>query len=157
MSRYAQGTEVPIEKSMMEIRATVRDRYGATGFQIIEEGNAAGIGFVFRGRAVRIAMRMPDPGEERFKVTESGRERTSETAIRDAWLSECRRIWRVLAIAVKAKMELVENGQPFEAEFMPYLLASDGRTIAEHKLSDLIRVLDSNGQPALLPSFEVTE
>jgi len=154
MGRYAEDTNVSIEKSMMEIRQTVVTRYGATGFLLIEDADRNGVGFIYKGRNVRILMKMPGRDEKRFGLTETGRERTSDAQITAEWQKECRRIWRALALAVKAKLELVENGAPFDAEFMPYLVMANNRTVADYALPEITKMIESGKVPALLSDFK---
>lgn len=148
---YAQGTSVPVERSMMELRRTIVQRYKCTGFQLVEEGSRCGVGFVYKGRPVRIVMNLPSQNEKRFRLTPTGRERGSDDLIYKAWDDECRRIWRALNLAVLAKLELVENGVEFEKEFMPYLLTSDNRVVADYALKEIVKKLDSGQAPSLLP------
>jgi hypothetical protein len=66
--------------------------------------------------------------------------------------SEEMRRWRALALAVKAKLEVVESGiATFEEEFMAHIVMPDGRTVGEH-VAPRIEEAYTSGQPlALLP------
>ena len=119
MSKYAEGTEVPIDRSQSEIRRIVMN-YGATEFMSGEKAGLAVIAFVACGKQVRFSMPLPDPDSPEFRKTPTGRQRSSG-ATNEAFAQEMRRRWRALALIVKAKLEAVETGiVSFEREFLPY-------------------------------------
>lgn len=64
---------------------------------------------------------------------------------------ECRRIWRVLYHHLKSIFEAADSGvMEFRELMLPYIMANDGRTVAEHILPKLDAALAGN--PArLLP------
>lgn len=150
MTKFAEGTEVSIEKSQSEIRQTVKNRYGATELSIKEGEHVSGVEFTFKGRNVRIMMNMPSVNDAKFLKTPGGNKRTKEQIV-SAWDKECRRIWRALNLVVKAKLEMVENGASFDAEFMAYLVCGDNRTVADHSLTMISEALDT-GRPLGLPT-----
>ena len=72
--------------------------------------------------------------------TETGRSRKKE-AINREYDQEYRRRARVLLIAVKAKLEMVNIGQSsMEQEFLGDLLLSSGRTMSEWAADELPRL-----------------
>lgn len=129
---YAEGTTVAPERSQMEIAALVR-KYGAGSFATGWDGPRALVEFIAHDRRVRFVLDLPtDPRQ--FLLTPSKQRRT-ETGARQAMEAETRRRWRALALAIKAKLEVVETGiSTFEAEFLPHTVMPDGRTVAEHIL-----------------------
>ena len=100
---------------------------------------------------VRIAMVMPGLAEERFSLTPSGKQRTSNEAIIEAWSQEVRRMWRALALVIKAKLEAVESGiTTFDEEFLAHIVMPDGCTIGEAHMKPLQAALAKQSMPALL-------
>lgn len=138
MSRYAQGTTVPMEKSRLEVERVLQ-RYNATGFGYSWERrpekikNRYGwaedalrdvvlIGFkmpVAKGveRQVRLVVPMPHELELRSKAR-------AEAATRQRW--------RALVLVLKAKLEAVASGiSTLDAEFLANVVTGDGRTVGE--------------------------
>jgi hypothetical protein len=134
MTKFASGTEVPVEKSKMEIEATVR-RYGADGFMSGWDNNRATVQFRCQNRHVRFIMGLPARDEKRFTHFTRGNDklhaRTPDAAIKE-WEQACRQKWRALALLVKAKLEAVEsNIGTFESEFLSHIVLPDGMTVYE--------------------------
>lgn len=128
--RYAEGTTVTPESSQAEIAGLVR-RYGATAFASGYEAHRALVQFTAQGRTVRFVLTLPD-SDKPFRVTEGGRQRNAQQAYA-AMQAEERRLWRALALAIKAKLEVVGSGiATFEEEFMAHIVLPDGRTVGEH-------------------------
>ncbi|MCE5322125.1 hypothetical protein LLG46_02290 [bacterium] len=154
---YAQNTSVSVENSIMEIRRTV-NRYSADGFSFTEESRIAKVEFKCEGRLVRIYMQLPDKNEERFRLTETGRERTSENAVYAAWEQECRRSYRALNLVIKAKLEAVESGiTTFDEEFMAHIVLPNGRTVGQQMLQPMQEALSSGKMLALTDGFGVQQ
>lgn len=76
MTRYAQGTKVPEGRTRDEMEKTLR-RYGATAFASAWKGNQTSVQFEFRGRRIRFMIDMPDPTDDRFLLSPTGRSRTA--------------------------------------------------------------------------------
>jgi hypothetical protein len=153
MTRYAQDTEVPADRSRAEIERTLT-RYGADGFMYgwEEGGRRAVVGFRIHGKGVRFELRMPDPDAEEFTLTPTGKARSSSAA-REAWEQAGRQRWRALALVVKAKLEAVSAGiATFEEEFLAYLVLPDGRTVGAHALPAVERAYATGHVPLLLPA-----
>jgi hypothetical protein len=149
MSRYASGTEVPVDRSQAEIRRTLK-RYGVTRSTFNEAPGAASVEFVGHGRMVRFVINLPDPADERFTLTPTGRDRAAAAA-RQAFDQAERQCWRALNLLIKAKLEAVEAGvQSFEDEFLPYTLLPGGATVAD-ALRDPVACSYATGAPLQLP------
>jgi hypothetical protein len=115
--RYAADSSVPMDRSISEIRMTVR-RYGASEFAHMESDTQAAIHFTMRGRRILFRLAMPDPKSAEFALTETGKVRSASVA-EAAWEQGCRSRWRALALVIKAKLEAVEVGiVVFEDEFL---------------------------------------
>lgn len=105
MGRYAQNTVVSSEESKMEIERTLR-RYGAAEFVQGWDSDKAIIMFRMENRRIRFYLPMPDKQE--CCKTATGRTRSNEYAIEQAWEQAQRQRWRALTLAIKAKLELLK-------------------------------------------------
>jgi len=128
---YAENTSVSSEKSRGEIEATLL-RYGADQFMYGWDASGAVIQFRASNRHVRFVLPMPDREDPKFHRTPSGRrQRSSDDALK-AWEQETRRRWRALALAIKAKLEVVASGiATFEDEFLAAIVIPGGETVGE--------------------------
>lgn len=148
---YAEGTEVPVDRSIAEIRSTVR-RYGATGFMHIERQTEAVIAFETRDRRVMFRVAMPDPEERRFTHTPQRGERRSPSAQTAAWDQACKERWRALALVIKAKLEAVASGiVEFDDEFLAYIALPTGETVGDRVRPAIGPALTGRPLPPLLP------
>lgn len=130
---YAEGTSVPIERSKAEIESMLI-KYGADQFVSGWGEKEARIQFRAKGRYVRFVLPIPVKTEKRFthQARYDWKPRTQGEAMK-AWEAELRRLWRALALVVKAKLEAVQSGiVGFEDEFMAHIVMPDGKTVAEH-------------------------
>lgn len=135
MAAYA-STAVPVEKSQGEIRKLLA-KHGAQQFAFGEERTPMGerraaVTFAYEQHAVRIQvpLKMVDEREVLAKARRATRKTANE--IRDEmYEQEEKRIWRVLAWNLKARMVAVEEGvETFEEAFLAHLLDREtGRTI----------------------------
>lgn len=153
MSTFARGTEVPIEKSKMEIEATVR-RYGADGFLFGWTENLATVEFRCQNRHVRFVMTLPRRDERRFTHLSDrygAQKLRSPDSARKEWEQACRQKWRALALLVKAKLEAVESQiGSFESEFLSNIVLPDGSTVYERVREPIALVDESGKMPPLL-------
>lgn len=116
--RFAADTSVPMDRSISEIRMTVR-RYGASEFMHMESDAQAAVAFTMRGRRILFRVPMPDPKSRQFTRTEAQGKLRTPAAAQAAWEQACRSRWRALALVIKAKLEAVEVGiVVFEDEFL---------------------------------------
>ena len=132
-----ESTTVPVERSQAEIRRLLV-KHGAGRFEFGEaehDGTRwAAIGFAAHGRAVRI--RVPHKPIDRTALSrklQRARSKTAADLTAEMDEQEAKRIWRVLAWNLKARMEAVEEGvESFEEAFLAHLLdESTGETIYE--------------------------
>lgn len=136
MTRYAQDTSVSTDKSIAEIRSTIR-RYGASEFAHMEGEREAKIIFTMRSRRIMFRLTMPDPKEKRFTHTPGRNVARTAVAAEAAWEQECRSRWRALALVVKAKLEAVESGiAEFDVEFLGNIVlpGTGGATVGDQVL-----------------------
>lgn len=115
MSRFAAGTDVPVDRSQGEIQRTLL-RYGATEYMFGQGVGCYYVAFNFKARAIRITIEAPPSNDRKYEGLNRQR-------------------FRCLLLIIKAKLEAVESGiVSVEQEFMPYLVMPDGRTVSEHTL-----------------------
>lgn len=151
-TRYAAGTDVPVDRSIAEIRKTLR-RYKADSFAFGEEAGRAIIGFAAYGRHVRFVLALPDPDDEEFTVTPTGKRRTA-TAAETAYEAAVRQVYRVFALVIKAKLEAVESGLvTFQSEFLAHIVLPGGQTVGDTVEGRVDEAYATGEVPALLPSY----
>ncbi len=148
--KYAQNTEVSADRSRAEIEKTLQ-RYGAQGFGYGWQDSQAMIEFLFNRKKVRFVLQMPDRNSDEFKLTPGQKRERSDAQAFAAWEQATRQRWRALALAVKAKLEVVEAGiATFEAEFLAHIVMPDGKTVAEHALPEIEKAYLNGQMPRLL-------
>lgn len=150
MSRYAENTQVPVDRSKAEIERLVQ-RYGADEMVSGWREGKAMIQFRMNDRHVRFVLPLPLMTE--FSKTETGRSRTGNAA-QQAWEQACRQRWRALALTIKAKLESAESGiEEFETAFMGQIVMPNGRTIAEQILPTIAEAYETNKMPVALLTY----
>ena len=150
--RYAEDTSVSTDKSIAEIRNTVR-RYGASEFMHAEGDTQAVIMFSMHDRRVMFRVNMPDPKSKEFLRTPGrGLSRTAQQA-HQAWEQACRARWRSLSLVVKAKLEAVASGiTTFETEFLGNIvMPGTSVTVGEFVKEDLRLAYEVGHTVPLLP------
>lgn len=134
-----QSTSVPVERSQAEIRKLLI-RAGVDQLAFGEDRDETGqrwAAVTFRHSAFAVRMRVPlklvDERAVRAKY-QRARSRTVDEVRDELYAQEERRIWRVMAWNLKARMVAVDEGvETFEEAFLPHLLDTrTGRTIYEH-------------------------
>jgi len=118
---YAHDTAVPVDRSKQQIEGLLA-KHGAAGFHTgwqAAHGDDPGwdaVEFLWKARTIRFRLARP-------------KRTTSQAALEQRH----RQRWRVLHLVIKAKLEAVEAGVAvFEEEFLPFIVTTDGRTVAEH-------------------------
>lgn len=155
MARFAEGTTVKPEASRQEIENTLR-RYGADAFAAGYEGGKSWIMFRAHGRYVRFSVAMPRQDDDEFAVTPGGRRRDADARLAAAEQEERRR-WRALALAIKAKLEVVETGiSTFEEEFLAHVVLPDGTQVGQWLEPQVQRAYETGEMPSLLPMAALT-
>jgi hypothetical protein len=133
-----ESTNVPVEKSQGQIRKLLSGQ-GASRLAFGEEREAAGrrwaaVTFVIGAHAVRlrVPLKPVDEREVRRKLMRA-RTKTQDEIRNTLYEHEEKRIWRVLAWNLKARMVAVQEGvETFEEAFLAHLLdPRTGTTIYE--------------------------
>lgn len=123
--KFAQDTKVAVSRSRAEIEQML-SRYGVSGFTSGWVDDRAAIVFEKDSRRIRFELKLPRV--EEFE-TSDGRKRPPKEACE----IEHRRLWRALALVIKAKLESVESGiETLESAFLSQIVVpSSGKTIGE--------------------------
>lgn len=155
--KYATDTNVSPESSRGEIERTL-SKYGARQFMYgwgEQDGlEVAVVGFQAHGRQVRFDLRMPDPKDRAFRLTETGRVRSDQAAIDKAYQQAVRQRWRALALTIKALLESVEIGLvSFEEAFMAHIMLPNGESVGQAVLPRVAEAYDTGEMPSLLPQY----
>lgn len=141
--RYAEGTTVDPERSQQEISGLLR-KYGADGFAYGWEAAAAMVTFRAHERTVRFVLSLPTDWRD-FQWAGNGprRRQRTEAQSRAALEAETKRLWRCLALAIKAKLEVVESGiATFEDEFLAHVVLPDGSTVGDRIKPEIQKAYD---------------
>lgn len=153
---YASGTAVTEDRSRAEIEKLLT-KIGAARFAVMTdvEARKATIGFQFKNLRIEMSISLPNVNDKKFKHTPSGRWTVSEDRAYQEYLAEVRRRWRSLALALKAKMVAVDDGiTTFEHEFLPYMIAADGQSVAAKLMPDVERAMAGGGlHVTMLPAL----
>lgn len=133
MARFAENTEVSVERSRAEIEKLIV-RYGATSTAFMNAPGRALIMFECQDRRVVFELPLPDIDNPKFGKTPTGRLKKGGPQARyEAWEQACRSCWRALALVIKAKLEAVESGiTTFEDEFLAHIIMPDGMSVGSH-------------------------
>jgi hypothetical protein len=141
MAKYAKNTKVPIERSRIEIEKILK-RYGINNFFFGTSPRGDGIGFEYNGRTIKFGIPLPKRND--FKAIQTG-EQDYKRALRQRY--------RVLVIALKSKLEMVDIGlTTFEDEFLAQTCLTGGRTVGEALHPQIEKMLQTGDMPNLLPA-----
>lgn len=138
MAKFAEGTEVPADRSKAEIERTLT-KFGADQFGYGWKADSAVVVFRAQGRHLRFVLPMPTDSDLKGMKKDGAKER------------ETRRRWRALNLCIKAKLEAVATGiETFEESFMAHVVLPDGRTMAEAALPQIGQAYKDGKMPPLL-------
>lgn len=151
MSKFAENTKTSVESSRAEIERTI-SKYGARRFAIATEPERGAIMFEIQGRQIRFIVPMPNPKAEEFVKVRKGAWANAAVGVQRARYDQAvRQRWRALALAIKAKLEVVESGiSTLETEFLGHIVMSDGRTVGQWATPQLEAMYTSGKMPPLL-------
>lgn len=131
-SNYATKTKISVSQSQNEIKDLLV-KYGCNKFAFDLDNNA--ILFELNGNPIKISV--PLPNRDDFKLTPTGRNKTS-SKIDDDFSQDIKARWRLMRKYIEVKLELVRlnilsiqqvffsdhillNGKTFSEEFIPKL------------------------------------
>lgn len=140
---YAEGTKVPVNRSIDEIRALLL-KAGATHYAYGENPEAAFVQFALDGLHYRFEVRRPTGEDANARYYRQG-----DTAGRiDA---EWRRRWRARVLWVKAQIEFAEvEPKAFRQAMLAYLVLPDGRTFGNWAAPQIEGMYRDGAMPPLL-------
>jgi hypothetical protein len=150
LSKYAEGTDVPVDRSRGEIERTLV-RYGADQFMFGWKESGAIVAFRAKGRHIRFTLPLPSAEEVQIRWNQHTRgvpeEKLRAKSVEQAIMQR----WRALALCIKAKLEAVAAGiTTFEEEFMAHVVMPNGETLAEHALPLIARAYETGKMPTNL-------
>ena len=139
MAKYAYGTDVAVTSSKAEIEKTLT-RFGADQFMIGWQTDKALLAFRAHGRHIRMVL--PLPQQKDFSTVPK-------------YEAEARRVWRSMALCIKAKVESVATGiETFEDSFMAHVVLPNGETMAEYSRPLIAAAYETGSMPKLLPHLQ---
>lgn len=155
MAKFADGTEVPVERSRAELEALLQ-RHKATATAVFTSRDQAAVCFEMHERRVMFRLRLPDPASQEFthgRINQTkALHRLSDAAAQKRWEGACRRKWRALVLAIKAKLVSVEEGiETFEEAFMAHVVMPDGSTVADNVAPRIANAYRDQRMVPLLP------
>lgn len=149
---YAAGTTVTVEKSKAELERLIRQHGGYNyGSATLDAEGVALVHFAIGAtdeRRRHVRLHLPLPKQTDFTdARRGGRKRTAA----EAWEQSCRERWRVLVLAVRAKLELIEaGGSTIDREFLADLALPDGSTVSQRLAGPLAEAYSTGRMPPLL-------
>lgn len=151
MTRYAERTEVPVDRRLIEIQRTL-ERYGVTAFAFARDGDESAVVFEMGGRRMRISVPLPSRAEKRFTTMPNGYTKRSTQDAARKYDQGVRQRWAALSLYIKAVCEAIDADViTAENAFLPFVVLPDGRTLSEYVAPQLDAVYSSGEMPALLP------
>lgn len=128
-SRYAESTEVPVERSKRAIEEMLRQR-GVEGYHTGWDSLRDVIEFKWKDRLIRFTLRRQKVDD--FAFNRGGQHR-SEIQKQQAYAQADRQRWRALYLVIRAKIEAVEAELAiFEEEFLAFIVVpGKNQTIGE--------------------------
>lgn len=142
--RYAQGTAVPVNRSIDEIRSILL-KAGATHYAYGESPENAQVQFALEGLHYRFVVPRPQAGEFSAVTNQHG-----FAARLDA---EWRRRWRARVLWIKAQIEFAEaEPDAFRDAMLAHLVLPDGRTLGSWAGPQVEGMYADGQMPPLLSS-----
>lgn len=152
--KYAETTDVPVERTMEEIRAVLK-RYQAKSFIAGEIDNRVVVMFEAHERRIRFACPLPNLSDPEFQASVGNQFAKKGEPLQAKYEQAIRQRHRALMLAIKAKLESVESGiETFEEAFMAQIVLPDNRTMSEWAVPQIEKAYGSGEMPPLLGSGE---
>jgi hypothetical protein len=153
---YAKGTEVPVEKTEMEIKQLLK-KHGASAVITGWSGDRAQVLFEMKDRRIRFTIDCPPISDFAYaKIGVNGKRRRTQAEQKTAYEQSQREKWRVLLLLIKGKLESIESGAGmFEQEFLSYIVLPDNETVGEWITPQLKDIYRSGKMPPMLPGAAI--
>lgn len=149
MSRYAENTEVPVDRSLGQIQTTLKT-HGASRFVYGEDDDAFMIGFVMEGRQYRFVVPLPQRTDRDIAYTDTGKARLS-SAIPGLLEQGRKQRFRALLLVLKAKLEAIDTGiTTLEDEFLSALVLGNGDVTFGQYVRPQLQRIAAGELPSLL-------
>jgi hypothetical protein len=149
--RYAEGTKVPLEKSVMEINMMIV-AMGSTQTMQMQDDKAWTFAFFVDGIGYKLAVPRPDPNSPEFATVKvNGNTTTAMTPEQKRVRidAELARRMRALAALVKAKKIAIEEGiVTTEAAFMGDIVVDKGGGTLQDQVLPQVKAALDRGQLA---------
>ncbi len=144
---YAEGTTVPVEKSLAEI-VTLIKRAGSQRIRQTEDVDALSVEFFLQDRLLRFSVTLPAVAQ--MPVRDGRGSILSDKQRADRAAASHRQRARALLLVIKAKLESVESGvETFEQAFLAHVVLADNRTVYE-QVAAPIAIAYQTGKPQTL-------
>lgn len=145
MGRFAEGTEVPVDRSRAEVERLLA-KYGADQFSSGWVEGKSVVMFRARNRYIRIEMPTAIKGVTKNKKGYLlSEEHTAQ---------ENRRRWRAMVLYVKAKLESVESEiVSFEEAFMAHIVLPNRQTVSQFMTPQIEAAYSGGEMPKALPGY----
>lgn len=149
MTRYAEGTEVTVDKSKQEIERLLKSR-GADQRIFGEDEVGAQVIFRIAGLKLKFEIIYPSPDDRSITHSKSGYW-MKPAQIKARYDAEIRRRWRVLLIQLKVKFETIDSGAAnIGKEFLAYIMLPNGATVSEQVAPSIAKAYESGDMKPLL-------
>lgn len=157
MNRYAQKTNVSVEKSKFELDKLL-GAHGATrrGVMADDTAGSAVVAFCLDGRPIRIEVTLPT-AESLEADALNGRPprgwKSWTDHKRQSWckkeaVQQRKQRWRALVLLTKAKLETISDGlSTVEGEFLAHLVMPSGKRLLEEATPALVAALEGEQAP----------
>lgn len=145
---YAQGTSVPVERTINEIMALVK-KAGASRVGHFEEPERYTVQFQIAERMVRFRVAIQTP----LDFAKRGARPASNTEMIAAAEQATRQRLRALLLVIKAKLESVTSEvETFEQAFLSQVVMADGDTVHDRIAGQIALEYDDGAPRPLLLS-----
>lgn len=146
--RYAEGTDVPADKSRQELE-NLLDKHGASEFAIHRDIERTVIMYRMNERMVKQVLTYPT--REMYRKAPGAWNTRTDVQIKAMQDAEWRRLWRAQVLITKAKLEMIASGgSTFEREFLADMMFGTGQTVAEVVLPRIAESYETGRMPTNL-------
>jgi hypothetical protein len=156
VTKFASETSVSVERSLEEIKQTIR-RYEGSKFAYFEDDARIAIEFSAYQRRVRFVVPLPKRDDTAFRYTTGGRHGKAGSFNENGYQQALRQRYRALLLCIKAKLESVETGiETFDEAFMSQLVLPNGKTVGETALPQIVIAYETGTVPPLLAAGDLS-